>query len=690
MPALIVLILALINRIFCHAINLAIIVLILMLTYSWIHWLLYIREQRKYWLNATNNVSYDYVCKIPYNIDLDLIRTKYLAIPDVLIQNYVCEHNNRQLKNVKNMLELVIEPENQVQYIEKNPAFYNWNCSFCYFIFLEDILIEKTNFIPMQQSVNKSENSRIYPNKNADSSKQQFCLVECQSGGHYYREAFAFLPDLSHLNNIKNESKSKKPSVLILAIESLTQWNYQINMPKTKKVLDELYQSIYLKGLTRIADNTFPNMMALMTGALNPDSHSNYIDDTYQFVWKLFEKNSYATGMIDDDHPIYRSIFHYNTSGFRQQPTTFYPRAIWYYYDWNMKSPCISSKGVPPAEVVMNYTKKYIRWAAEQRQPFFLLSMNIVTTHNRWEFVRLLDSHYEEFLIEMKSFLQNAIVILMGDHGFRQRIIPVKYSQFERIDSRLPLFAISTPNWMSKDYLIKNQERLSTLLDAHKMLVEIATGQTGSNDAMNYSSQNKTNFNGRHAYSPLSELIPINRTCDQAKIPPLYCICETKKYFTISLNNMNNLANLAMEFLGQLNQILPKNCAQLKLAKIIESFIYEPNSYFGLELTIPVELTIQVEPSGAVLRTMLNCHLINGHTNSTISTPPQLILATKITRNFEIERLNRYNNQSNCINDRILRKYCFCLLNNDSNAPNNANSNNATIHASNGTLISIV
>jgi hypothetical protein len=65
------------------------------------------------------------------------------------------------------------------------------------------------------------------------------------------------------------------PSVLILVIESLSRLNYLRFMHKTQHSFESLGHVSYLKGLTKLADNSFPNMVPFLTGKNSHKNNSN-------------------------------------------------------------------------------------------------------------------------------------------------------------------------------------------------------------------------------------------------------------------------------------------------------------------------------------------------------------------------------------------------------------------------------
>ena len=63
----------------------------------------------------------------------------------------------------------------------------------------------------------------------------------------------------NHLPNPKCQASS-------YLIESLSRVNAEEQLPQTVQVLRLMYNATLLHGLTKVGDNTFPNLVALLTG----------------------------------------------------------------------------------------------------------------------------------------------------------------------------------------------------------------------------------------------------------------------------------------------------------------------------------------------------------------------------------------------------------------------------------------
>lgn len=475
----------------------------------------------------------------------------------------------------------------------------------------------------------------------------RFLLVTCTSHTNHSDVRQEMVITMPALKN-HSEASSSKPSVLILGVESLTRWNFERSMPRTVQALNELGPELSLKGFTRIADNTFPNMLALLTGRLEQDYSGAVLADYYDslpFVWKVFRAQGYSTALVDDDPPVIRSTLNYQKKGFLRAPTTFYPHAWWNFMRRSKRiTPDFCVGGQPVPQAVLAQVQHFLEWCELHSSPYLVVSMNIFVTHNNAKSnAPLLDQFYAEFLRANKHRLRNTVVIMLGDHG--DRYSPLSFTPPGQTESRLPLLTVRVPGEVRRHLphiapsLELNQHKLATALDVHRMLLDLALSHTAAQQrAQHLAGDGKV-------FSPASEVIPSTRTCSEARIPDLYCLCQLQQVTEVEPNLTQQIAT---RFVQQLTSILPPDlCEPLQLKRVHSALLYRsPGLLHQLVRTQNLELVLEVSPSGAIFRTSLRQNLFSQW--------------SPVTRHLEIERLNLYGNQSACIDDRTLRKYCFC------------------------------
>lgn len=121
-----------------------------------------------------------------------------------------------------------------------------------------------------------------------------------KSKSSVYKDVHAMVVDKG-VRRFQNEDAPDKPSVLIISIDSLSRLNLIRSMPITYRLL-ETHGFVSLDGYTKVADNTFPNVIPILTGMFvaqmtkrcwkNPKDEM----DGCPFVWKDFKnRGTYKT-----------------------------------------------------------------------------------------------------------------------------------------------------------------------------------------------------------------------------------------------------------------------------------------------------------------------------------------------------------------------------------------------------------
>ncbi|RWS05586.1 hypothetical protein B4U79_03153, partial [Dinothrombium tinctorium] len=352
----------------------------------------------------------------------------------------------------------------------------------------------------------------------------EFVSVKCHENGDLVYSNTHFYP-----STLKQLPKSDEylPSVIILVIESMSRLNYLRFLKQTKSAFESLGNFFYLKGLTKLADNSFPNMVPLLAGLrpyegefppnVRPDEGPY---DDLPFVWKEFAKKNYLTALLEDCPEF--TLFNYIAKGFKQKPTDWYLRPYWLHIYGQSSASSLSycyNKN-SKLDLFLEQVKIFLEKARDV--PKFLFSFFIEVTHTDFNKAQLLDSHYAKFINEQKDQLNDSIVFLMGDHGNRYGAF--LETNIGRIEERMPLLGIHLPIKLTENephlakFLRINSERLTTWLDAYQLLLDVAHS--------NYTIIEKKEK--KRQYSLWREEVPVDRTCNEALIPDNYCVCEQK------------------------------------------------------------------------------------------------------------------------------------------------------------------
>ena len=126
----------------------------------------------------------------------------------------------------------------------------------------------------------------------------------------------------------------KKPKEIfnlhLIGVDSVSRLNFLRNMVNTQKFIQKELSAYEMRGYNKVADNTFPNMVAFLTGKFISELGWSWMAknsefDNYSFIWKNFSAAGYRT-LYSEDSP--NAIFNNLKVGFKTQPTDYYLRPL--------------------------------------------------------------------------------------------------------------------------------------------------------------------------------------------------------------------------------------------------------------------------------------------------------------------------------------------------------------------------
>lgn len=133
--------------------------------------------------------------------------------------------------------------------------------------------------------------------------------------------------------------------------------------------------------------------------------------------------------------------------------------------------------------------------------------------------------------------------------------------------------------------------------------------------------------------------MPSNRSCVDAAISSYWCSCTAFSEVDKSSLNVEKVVRFALQKLNSDLKVL-KECAQLRLKEVSSA----RESVHGANRDYLI--SFEVHPSNGQMEATVRCN------------DPECEDELQVIG--EISRINRYGDQSNCINDAYLRKYCYC------------------------------
>ncbi|CAL7941598.1 unnamed protein product [Xylocopa violacea] len=441
----------------------------------------------------------------------------------------------------------------------------------------------------------------------------------------------------------------RKLSVLLLGIDSVSRLNFMRSVPNTERYLTETGW-VQLNGYNKMGDNTFPNLMAILTGQNQAQAYSvckptvNDKLDQCPFLWHNFRNAGYVTAYGEDETAL--NTFNYLKMGFTEQPTDYYLRPYMLACEKLLKvKNRFGLKYCTGPETnfdrVFDYAIEFARTFIGL--PYFGLFWTNSVSHNNANGLSSMDGRLLDKLkqLEREGVLNDTMIVLLSDHGMRWGSIRNTFVGW--YEERLPFIYLWLPEWFKAERpeayasLLANQHRLTSPFDLYETLRDVLTWSGGqANRSVGCSS----------CHSLLAGPMPQERGCSDAGISSHWCTCSNFVSVDSEDKSVQKGAQFFLEHMDKLldgyrNKKGKRLCAKLRLKKVhqVERMINIDNSgsivYFYI---------IEVTPGDGKFEVTMRYH-----TNGTYT----------LTDN-EVSRLNTYASAAECL-ESGMKQYCYCL-----------------------------
>jgi hypothetical protein len=276
---------------------------------------------------------------------------------------------------------------------------------------------------------NESMNSLRFGQKSKIDA--EYIQVFCEGNqSQLYVDFHSFFPKKVEEPKETIETNKEKFNVMILGVDSISKLNFHRMFNKTARTISEELDAIELQGFNKVGDNTYPNLIPLLTGLSSEELNSacysstnasNYFDNCH-FVWDDFKRKGYGTVFAEDSALL--SLFNYFKNGFDKQPVDHYFRTILHQMEKDIAynkignyKLCLGSQR--PVDTLFKYIKKFTK--SETEQPFFSFFWTSSMTHDFINYPLLIDSDLSDLLMQIKTdkYLENTILFILSDHGIR-------------------------------------------------------------------------------------------------------------------------------------------------------------------------------------------------------------------------------------------------------------------------------
>ncbi|GJQ83832.1 hypothetical protein Trydic_g5690 [Trypoxylus dichotomus] len=424
-----------------------------------------------------------------------------------------------------------------------------------------------------------------------------------------YKDFFSFVP-LKAKNSDIVDARSKL-NVLIYGIDSISRLNFHRQMPRTNAILKKI-KAVELLGYNKVADNTFPNLIPVLTGLSEDELKKNCWPnitshfDGCPFIWKRYSENGYTTAFGEDAS--WMGLFSYQKRGFKHQPTDYFSntfdreaeKQIGNNHRLNVKQ-CLGAR--ESYKVITDYAEKFIESMSLFRRPYFAFFWSSSLSHDFLNKPKLGDKFFEMFIARLhkKNLLNNTAFIFLSDHGMRWGDIRSTFQG--RVEERLPFLHIYLPEWYRNDYpltysnLMWNARRLTTPFDLHRTLLDLFDPYALTRQFLHERQENET---VRRDYS-LFEAITPERTCENASISRHWCTCQTSVKVDTNNTVILEAANFTVHYINRL-LVGYDDCVSLELDEVIHAHLRTHDKEIRTEDQSEEQytLTLRTRPSEAL------------------------------------------------------------------------------------------
>ena len=470
---------------------------------------------------------------------------------------------------------------------------------------------------------------------------------------------YSLVPKRAHLNALykallykrRVEFKPKETlNIVAVALDGLPRHQMVRSMPKTYKLLTQEFKSFDFTMHGQTGDNTFPNMLSLLSANSYEEIKkwwsAKIPQDVFNLIWHDFENAGYRT-LFTEDNPT-KGGFYWTGNQFLYPQTSYWNRPLELAMEkekdflWK-KGWCIGSRSI--VEYHLDYLTRFLD--TFPADPVACMTIISEITHLNIANAALVDDHIFNFykILETKGHLNNSLVVFFSDHGSRWGKIRETHNGV--VESRNPFLILTFPLWFLKKYpqiarnLETNTRRLTTHFDTRLTLLDI----------LYFKAQEPIPpFKGKHGRCLFQE-IPKNRTCADASIPEEHCLCGLKveKYLNLTYPEVSILAKSLLFAVKQKSD--PENCEEYSLGKVLHVGVLDlpniSNQKSRISLTYSVRLS--VEPGGAIFESTIT---MNPKTNETAI-------------RGGIIRLNMYRGEVECQPSPSQQMYCYCKGNDE-------------------------
>ncbi|TKR73266.1 hypothetical protein L596_020599 [Steinernema carpocapsae] len=471
--------------------------------------------------------------------------------------------------------------------------------------------------------------------------------------------------NVTEIPDRKITTQEERPNVYVIVFDSTSSSNFLRSMNKTVELMSNTHKAVVFRYNNKNGLNSRPNSWALLLGkqvydlARNPytdeilpdytlsESCERTVDDLDYWMFK-FRDMGYHTLQADDW--LGASINWPNCEGFSRAPAKHYMKPFQKRTEegegsvirHNVKALCRETY-----EDTTLYLDQFMSAYKNESQIGFIWNNDLAhfsingLFHSDERFYQMLHKHEER--------LNNAFVILMGDHGLR--FGGFRNTKVGEIEDNNPFLMVSVPVQYRNSKLLNvmhnNAQKLITHYDTYASLMELTelVKENRLDDLLNPKAEI---FKKGHGSSYLRPNMIEPRNCKTLRIPFEYCLCH--KEFEDPLEPESDLVQKISDHV--LDHFVSMVEAENKTS-LCSNMSIQYNMSKAERFVLDTEkeiyrLTLTLNPSDGIFTGYVE--VVRADDKVTFSV---------VTERFE--RVNQYGEQGHCVEDfEHLRPLCYC------------------------------
>jgi len=320
--------------------------------------------------------------------------------------------------------------------------------------------IKECRFAPVIRSAIAKDNYILGEFKNFTSGLPMIdeCVqVRCydKSNKLIYDYVHYIIQPVKNNINVKEASTNQKLNVLFLIFDSVSSSSFKRSLPKTLNLLKGYDNFFHFTKHHTVGQNTLPNLVPMLAGKSSEDllGTSTFPPpfDDFPFIWKNFSESNYVTYLNEDWR---NSMFNNDKFGFRKSPTDYYLKPFWLAaYNSLSSVPNKQNSNLNPCYYDKLYHHLSFDWLREFQQTYgksngpntFGIVKSNEMSHDYLERLFWIDNDLKALMKELltETFLNNTLLVLMGDHG--HRFHPIRHTFSGKVEEKLPFFSMMVP-----------------------------------------------------------------------------------------------------------------------------------------------------------------------------------------------------------------------------------------------------